>query len=76
MRIFGMSSDPQPRLPAGRPPWDPINGLRVGAFAGGAIGLIVTVLAGTSNVALILIGMAVGGIAGYWSEKRKQRQPD
>jgi hypothetical protein len=51
-----MSDD---RLPEGRPPWDPLNGLRIGALAGGVIGVILTLIA--------------GGAIGYWSEKRKQR---
>ncbi len=68
-----MSRRPPPRLPAGRPPWDPLNGLRVGAFAGGAAGVVVTAAAGLSYIWAVLVGAAAGGAVGYWSEKRKQR---
>jgi hypothetical protein len=63
----------KPRLPAGRPPWDPINGIRVGGLAGGIAGILLTVVLGMKNPWVAIICAVVGGTAGYLSEKRKQR---
>ena len=65
-----MSDD---RLPEGRPPWDPLNGLRIGALAGAVIGVSLTLITPASGIWLMVVGAIVGGAIGYWSEKRKQR---
>ncbi len=62
----------RPRLPAGRPPWDTLNGFRVGAFAGGILGALVMLVAGRSAFWVVLVGAAVGGAVGYWVERRKR----
>lgn len=64
---------PPRRLPAGRPPWDPLNGFRVGAFAGAAVGAIVMAIVGAAAIWVVFLGGALGGGIGYWTEKRKQR---
>ena len=46
-----------------------MNGMRIGALAGGAVGLLITALVGMENVLLVLVGMAAGGLVGYWTEK-------
>jgi hypothetical protein len=63
------------RLPPGHPPWDTINGFRVGGFAGALLGAIPAVIVGGLAVWLIPIGAVVGGAIGYWTERRKQRLP-
>jgi len=62
-------------LPAGRPPWDPINGFRVGGITGAFLGGLVTAILGMSVIWLILVGAALGGAIGYVTEKRKRRFP-
>jgi hypothetical protein len=62
----------EPHFPAGRPPWDPVNGMRVGILAGGVVGVIITLITPVSGIWLTLVGGAVGGGLGYWSEKRRQ----
>lgn len=61
-------------LPAGRPPWDPWNGARVGALAGGVVGIAAVALAGSSLYWVGLATAAVGALAGYLYEKRKQHR--
>jgi hypothetical protein len=60
--------------PAGRTPWDPANGFRIGALTGGLIGAVLSAMSGVTS--LVIIGFAaIGGAVGYWLEKRKQRPP-
>ena len=68
-----MAEKEQTGLPAGRPPWDPWNGARVGALTGGLLGALAVFLAGSAAYWVVPIGGAVGAAAGYWVEKRKQR---
>ena len=75
-RDMEMSEESRHSLPAGRPPWDPWNGARVGGLAGGIVGILVTVVSSMTSFWLVLVGAAIGGGIGYWSEKRKQRMPD
>jgi hypothetical protein len=60
------------KYPAGHPPHDPLNGFRVGAFAGGIMGLLGSWLVASPNFIALLVGAVVGGGVGYWTEKRKQ----
>ena len=60
------------KLPAGRPPWDPWNGLRVGALTGGIVGVLVAVGLSITPLGPVLFGAVGGGVVGYRSEKRKQ----
>lgn len=52
---------------------DPINGLRVGALAGGLLGALVTVVTGTSYAWLVLVLGVAGGAVGYFTERSRQR---
>ena len=62
------------RLAPGRQPYDPLNGLRIGAFAGGILGAIA---AGVTRVVWFLpAGAVLGGTVGYWTERRKLRGKD
>ena len=70
-----MASAKRAPLPAGRQPWDPANGLRVGALVGALLGAAVTGLVGFLNFWAIAATAAIGGAVGYWSEKRRQRDP-
>ncbi len=67
-----MSDEERSRLPAGRPPWDPLNGLRIGVLVGGVVGVTITLITPVTGIWLTLAGGAVGGALGYWSEKRRQ----
>lgn len=60
-------------LPTGLQPWDPINGLRVGAIAGAAVGAVAVAVSGVANFWVIALPAVVGAGLGYWSEKRRQR---
>ena len=55
-----------------RSPWDPLNGLRVGALTGGVVGVLVSVGLSVTPLGPVLIGTIGGGVIGYRSEKRKQ----
>ena len=68
-----MTEKPQPRYPAGRPPHDTVNGLRVGGLAGGVAGAIPTFLAGAGHPWFILIGGVIGAAVGYVTQKQRQR---
>jgi len=69
-----MSENASPRLPPGRQLYDPLNGLRVGAFAGGLIGGIVTAVTTIALVWLVVAGAIVGGAVGYWYERHRLRR--
>ena len=60
-------------LSPGRAPWDPVNGMRIGAFTGGLFGAALIALSGVASFWIIACCGVIGGGAGYWSEKRKQR---
>ncbi len=68
-----MAEHQRDRLPAGRPPWDTWNGVRVGLLAGGAIGVVLVAIAQSSLYWVALIPAALGGVIGYLSESRKRR---
>ena len=62
-------------LPAGHPPWDVWNGARVGAIAGGVVGIAAVALTGSSLYWVGLATAAGGAVAGYLYEKRKLFRP-
>jgi uncharacterized membrane protein YeaQ/YmgE (transglycosylase-associated protein family) len=66
-----MANDQQPQYPAGHPPHDPLNGMRVGGLIGGVVGAVVMLIFTTINPLPILIGGVIGAVAGYMTEKRK-----
>jgi len=65
-------SPPNNRLPPGHQPYDPLNGLRVGAFAGALLGALVVVVSSFNAVWLVVVFAMIGGTIGYRSERRKQ----
>jgi len=67
-----MAKNQPSRLPPGRQPYDALNGLRVGAFAGLALG---AVAAAVTRVAwFLLIGVVAGAVIGYLWERRRIRE--
>ncbi|HEY5650820.1 MAG TPA: hypothetical protein VIW46_05175 [Acidimicrobiia bacterium] len=50
---------------------DPINGLRVGALAGGLFGALITALSSLSVAWTVLLFGMIGGAVGFWSERRR-----
>ena len=52
---------------------DPINGLRVGALAGGLLGAVITMLLGIDFAWIVLVVGVAGGAIGFWSERSRQR---
>ena len=66
-----MSTQKTTKYPRGRPPWDTWNGLRVGALAGGILGIVLTVWIGASNYWLALPTALIGAAIGYWLESNR-----
>ena len=58
-------------MPAGRQPYDTLNGLRIGAVAGALLGAIVALVVGSGMVWLIIALGAIGGFLGYRFEHRQ-----
>lgn len=52
---------------------DPINGMRVGALAGGLLGALITVLTSTQYAWLVVAFGVVGGAIGYVTERSRRR---
>ena len=67
-----MSGNTPSRLPPGKQPYDALNGLRVGAFAGLVLGATVAAL--TRIAWFLLIGAIAGAIVGYVWERRRIRK--
>ncbi|MEN8042133.1 MAG: hypothetical protein ABFR95_11580 [Actinomycetota bacterium] len=63
-----MENSEEPRYPAGVQPYDSFNGLRIGALAGGVIGILPAFVFPGGFVWLV-IGAAVGAAAGYLWER-------
>lgn len=60
-------------IPPDRAPWDPANGLRVGALVGGLLGAGALWLTGVGW--WLPAGAIAGAVVGYWSERRRARRP-
>jgi hypothetical protein len=56
-----------------RQPWDPANGLRIGALGGALVGGAIVALSGVLSFWIVAGSGVVGGGIGYWNEKKKQR---
>ncbi len=67
-----MSGNTPSRLPPGRQPYDALNGLRIGAFAGLALGATAAAL--TRIAWLLMIGTIAGALVGYVWERRRIRE--
>ncbi len=61
------------RYPKGHQPWDPVNGLRVGALVGALVGAGIAAIAGSVAGWLIGGGALLGGAVGYFDQKRRLR---
>ena len=70
--VDAMNTEDKTVLPPGHQPYDPLNGLRVGAFAGIALGAVGAAL--TRIGWLLLIGAVVGAVAGYVTERNRLRR--
>jgi uncharacterized protein YcfJ len=51
---------------------DPINGLRVGALAGGLLGALITGVTSTSYAWIVLVLGVAGGAIGFFTERSRQ----
>ena len=72
-----MNERTEPSYPPGHQPYDPLNGLRIGALAGGVLAVIPIALLGFGFAWLMVVGAAIGGAAGYLRERRgMRRRPD
>ena len=60
----------EPRYPPGTQPYDVLNGARIGAVAGGVLGIVAAFFLGAAFVWLIIVGAVVGGGIGYLWERR------
>ena len=70
--LEGLTMSRDKTYPAGHPPHDPINGLRIGGLAGGVVGVLVVAAFDVAAFWLVLVFAAIGGGVGYLSEKHKQ----
>lgn len=68
-----MGSVTRRRFPPGRQPYDPLNGIRVGALAGAILGAIVTLLVDFGPWPLVG-GALGGGIVGFRFERRSSKR--
>ncbi len=66
-----MGSPKRSPVPAGRQPWDPANGLRVGGFVGAILGGALVAITGFRSFWIVAVGGAAGGAIGFWSQKRQ-----
>ena len=55
--------------PAGRQPYDPLVGLRVGAIAGGIFGVVLVAISSLASFWVVVVGAVIGGAVGYWTER-------
>ncbi len=55
-----------------RPPWDPVNGLRVGIVIGALLGAAAVAVTGISSVWIVAVCAVIGGGLGYRWERRKR----
>jgi hypothetical protein len=67
-----MGSVRDSRLPAGRQPYDGLNGLRIGALAGGLLGVVAAAVTGVGGIWLVAGTAVVAGAAGYGYEKHRR----
>lgn len=65
-----MGDENEYTLPPGRQPYDPLNGLRIGALTGGIIGAVIAGLTGVGIWFVFVAAIAAAAI-GYWTQKRK-----
>lgn len=69
-----MSTNRRIRLSPGRQPYDALNGLRIGAIAGGLLG---GATAAVTRIGwFVIIGAVIGGVIGYFWERHRMRMDD
>lgn len=71
-----MNDQTGPSYPPGHQPYDGLNGLRIGALAGGLLAVIPTAMLGFGFGWLIVVGAVVGSAVGYVWERRDLRSSD
>jgi hypothetical protein len=69
---MGVDMEPErdARLPPGHQPYDLLNGLRIGAVAGGLLGVGIAAITGFGGIGTVAVAAAPGGGAGYVCQKR------
>lgn len=68
-----MNDHSKPSYPPGHQPYDALNGLRIGALAGGLLAVVPTALLGFGFAWLMIVGAVIGGAVGYLWERREMR---
>ena len=66
-----MKTGKTPQLREGHQLYDPINGVRVGALAGGLLGAGAVVMLGGEIPLLVVAGALIGGLVGYVFGRRQ-----
>lgn len=61
------------RYPPGHPPHEPVNAMRVGAFAGGAVAVALVWIFDLGQFWLVIVGAAVGAAIGYSVARSRSR---
>ena len=57
----------------GHPPWEPINGIRIGGFTGLVAGAVVAAIVSTAELAFIVGFAIVGAVVGWVVASRAMR---
>lgn len=68
-----MGSERDRRPPAGHQPYDPLNGIRIGAIAGGLLGMGLAAITSIGGIGTVAVAAVMGGAAGYAYHRRERR---
>jgi hypothetical protein len=71
-----MSDTHNDGLPAGRQPYDRLNGARIGAIVGGILAVLLVALTGLASIWWVVGGAIVGAGLGYGYQAREEHRAD
>ncbi len=69
-----MSDTRNDRLPAGRQPYDRLNGARIGAIVGGIFAVVLIAVTGPASFWWVIGGVAGGAALGYGYQAREEHR--